>query len=172
MTADQTIIYFSKGKLLRLLLFSIGFIAGGSWITFDQPEIDNAVFNNPIVKTIVGILGTLMGLFGIFITIKKLRDSRPGLIIDRTGFTNNTNPFSPGFTPWSDVDSITTTQVRKQKFIVIRLKDRSRSPINISPKSLLCNFDEMLLHFQTHFTINKSYTNKWDSDIDRQFPQP
>lgn len=108
MTAEQTIIYFSKGKLLRLLLFSILF---------------------------------------------KLRDNRPGLIIDHTGFTNNTNPFSPGFTPWSDVESITTTEVRKQKFIVIRLKDRSRAPINISPDSLLCNFDEMLLHFQTHFNL-------------------
>jgi hypothetical protein len=177
-SSEQTIIPLSKGKLIRLLTFGILFIACGCWLAISQPETSNPILNEPILKTSLGILSALLGLFSIFFSLKKMKDPKPGLILDPLGFTDNTSALSAGFIPWSDVETISKRIVARQKFIVVRLKDPQNyvrqqtvawkrklmelnyrnygSPINIATNTVEYEFEKLLLLFQTRFDESRN----------------
>lgn len=124
----RTEIALSKSKLTKLLLFCILFLGAGLWMLIAQPQTSNVVFNSPVVRNGAGILGVVMGLFGIYFFSKKLLDRQPGLIIDEDGLTDNTSAFTFGHIPWADVSEVCERVVQasaasKQRFVTIRLKD-------------------------------------------------
>lgn len=107
MPAENKIeIAFSKAKLFKLLVFSILFVAAGSWMLVAKPQSGNGLLNNEIVKMVVGCLGILMGLLGTVFFTKRLLDKNPGLIIDEEGIVENSSAFSFGLIPWADIESI------------------------------------------------------------------
>jgi hypothetical protein len=117
-----------KGKLLKLLVFSIIFLAAGLWMIIAQPQISNPVFNNIFIKVIAAYGSAIMGLLGIYFFTKKLFDKRPGIIIDSRGLTDNSGAISVGLIPWNDIDEIFESTVQaslasKQRFITIGLKN-------------------------------------------------
>ncbi|AWH85875.1 hypothetical protein HYN59_12510 [Flavobacterium album] len=166
MSKEPVIIQLSKGKLTLLLIGSIIFVTIGIWILVFKPVSSNVLLNNLIVKYGAGIAGIIFFGLTTIIFIKKLFDTRPGLIIDEKGITDNASGVSAGFIPWEDVRHIYTTQVMNQKFIMIGvsnpgdyikrqtnfLKKRMMatnyktygSPISITPNGLKTDF-EMLL---------------------------
>lgn len=121
-------ILFSKSKLVKLLVFSIIFLIAGLWMVITQPQTSNVVFNNPIVFNAAAYGGMLMGVLGVYFFTKKLFDTRPGIIVDENGITDNTGAFSFGFIPWSDMSEIRERSVQasvtsKQRYVTIGLKD-------------------------------------------------
>jgi hypothetical protein len=109
--------------------------------------------------------------------IKKLADSRPGLIIDYRGITDNTSGISAGFIPWSDIKEFKTARILNQKFIMVVVNNPENyierqtnsikrsavtinfksygSPVSISANALKCNFSELERIIQTEFEKNK-----------------
>src|SRR5450432_4068670 len=116
-------ISINKAKLAKLLIASIIFVLFGLWILIYKPPISDGSFRRTNIKYVaatVGILffGTATILFAI-----KLKDKRPGLIIDETGVTDNSSAVSAGHIPWNDITHITVTNVMKQKFFVFNVKN-------------------------------------------------
>lgn len=161
----------SKTKLTKLLLFSILFLIGGLWITIANPQTDNLIFNNPVIKAIGGYGGTIMGVLGVYFFTKKLFDKKPGLILSDKGIYDNTTAFNFGLIPWTDISGIIDRTVKvstfsKQHFVTIMLNDpdkyisqatnplkrkllkanskNSGSPIHISANVLKTNHNDLL----------------------------
>ncbi|KFF15102.1 STM3941 family protein [Flavobacterium hydatis] len=162
---DKIEIPMSKGKLIKILFFSILFLVASLWILLDQPEVGNPIFNNLIIKNTASVLGTLMGLFGIYFCTKKIFDKKPGVIIDNIGIIDNSSGVSLGRIPWTDVMTVAERTVITQKMITIYLKNpddyinkesssikrkmlkmnlkESGSPVSISANGLKIPFNEL-----------------------------
>jgi hypothetical protein len=113
----------SKTKLIKILIAAIAFVALGIWMVVRKPTINNPLFGNPIVVFGIGIISILFfGLSG-FMIFKKLKDTKPGLLIDERGVTDNASGVSAGHIPWADITAIKTAQVFTQKFILIIVKN-------------------------------------------------
>ena len=170
--AEQNIIEIplSKGKLIKLLSFSIAFLLLGFWLAFYHPRSGNPVFDSELLKYVIGVLGMVMGLVGIFFFSKKILDTKAGLTIDDSGIIENGGALSVGHIPWADIIGIRETAVQtsiasKQKFIVIVLRDpqvyidretssikrklmsvntkSSGSPVNISTNGLKIKHEDL-----------------------------
>ena len=169
--SERIEIALSKAKLAKLLFFSIVFLGIGLWIIIAEPEIKNSFFNNPFIKALASYGSVLMGALGIYVSGKKMFDDRPGVVIDDSGFIDNTSAFNFGLIPWSDVSEIfeRTMQVSafsKQSFVTIALVDAEKyimqeknllkrklltantnsygSPIHISTNSLKTEHKDLL----------------------------
>ena len=68
----------------------------------------------------IGLLGLIFFGYGTFIGLKKLTDTKPGLLIDESGIVENSHGSSPGFVPWADIAGI---RMDGTPFIFIDLKD-------------------------------------------------
>lgn len=176
-TSEQIEIPLSKGKLTLALLGASAFVAIGLWFVISPPKIDSALFGNPVLIFLAGVASIVVfGLFGV-LGLKKPADKNPGLIIDKTGITDNASGASAGHIPWSDITEIRTTRVFNQKFLTVMvcnpneyierqtnaLKRKNMqmscnsngSPINISANTLQCSFDELQNTLQTQFDLNR-----------------
>jgi hypothetical protein len=109
----------SKEKLIKLLIGSLVFVTIGLWFVIGKPTINNAIFSNPAVVFGMGIVSIVFSSVSIFIMLKKLKDTKPGFVIDDTGVTDNSSAVSAGHIPWADITAIKTAQVFTQKFIII-----------------------------------------------------
>lgn len=179
MTENNKIeIALSKAKLIKLLIFSILFLACGLWMIITNPQTSNHVFNNPIIKLIGAYGSTIMGIWGIYFFTGKLFDKKPGLILSEQGIFDNATAFKFGFIPWSDITQIyernvQTSVVSKQSFLTLGvvnpedyiLKEKNffkrklleansknyGSPIHISTNGLTKNHDQLLKLVRTYF---------------------
>jgi hypothetical protein len=177
---DKIEIAMSKGKLIKLLFFSILFLVASLWILLNQPEVRNPIFNNLIIKNAASVLGSLMGLGGIYFFTKKILDKKPGVIIDNIGIVDNSSGVSIGRIPWSDVMAVDERAVITQKFVTIYLKNpedyinketnsikrkmlkmsfkESGSPVSISANGLKISFNELkkiLIQKFKEFQVNQ-----------------
>jgi hypothetical protein len=155
----------SKEKLKKILIAAIVFVALGIWMVVRKPTINNPLFGNPTFVLAMGIISILFfGLSG-FMIFKKLKDTKPGLVIDDTGVTDNASGVSAGHIPWADITAIKTAQVFTQKFLMIIVKNPEDyinrqtsalkrqnmkmnfktygSPISITANTLQYNFNDL-----------------------------
>ena len=176
-TNERIEIALSKGKIFLALLGAVAFAAIGLWFVISPPKINSALFGNPVLIFLAGVAAILVfPVFG-FLGLKKLTDKKPGLIIDKTGITDNASGASAGHVPWSDITEIRTTQIFSQKFLTVIVRNpndyierqtnalkrknmqmslsSNGSPINISANTLQCNFDELKNTLQTQFDQNR-----------------
>lgn len=177
-TTEHIEIPLSKGKLTKMLIGSIAFVALGLWFVISPPTIKNRIFINPILILVVGIASILFfGLCAVMI-FRKLQDNKAGLIIDKVGITDNASGISAGSIPWNDIKEIKTLRVMNQKFLMILVYNPTDyigrqtnvikrkgaemnyknygSPISISANSLKCNFDELRIILQNHLDKYKT----------------
>ena len=104
------------------------FVIGGMWLLMiDSAEIEaNRRFNNPwLIHGVGAICIILFGYFG-FLNIKKLFDTKHGLIFNNTGIVDNTSAVSVGFIPWTDISGADTLEFKKQKMLVVHVKNPAR----------------------------------------------
>lgn len=168
----------SKNKIVKLLIFSLIFVAAGLWILIAQPQTSNFIFNNVWLKNIAGGMSTIMGIAGTFYFSRKLADSQPGLVIDNEGFTDNSSAVALGKIYWRDVIAVEEKAIQasiasKQYFVTILLKNPetyinrypdgirkkmmlmnlkySGTPVNISANSLKISFTELKQLLQQQF---------------------
>ncbi len=160
------VIELSKTKLFVLLVIAVTFVALGLWaINLDSSMIEtHKKYNSPFYVHIVGAASLLMGILAAFISLKKIFERAPGLVISDRGIIENSNIFSVGEILWKDVSGFQIVIVKKQKILYVLLKDPelyicrcsplkrallrfslkvSPSPIAISTNSLKVDFEEM-----------------------------
>lgn len=123
MTTDLPIsIHLSKGKLLLSTLGAFAFVAIGFWFVLAPPSRTGS----SLESTLLMVLGLVSILFfgGIAIlVIRKLFDSRPGLIIDEQGLTDNSGGLSAGQILWQDIEDFKVLQIQRQRLILILVKN-------------------------------------------------
>jgi hypothetical protein len=179
MPTNETIIPFSRAKLTKLLVLLAGLILSGLFLVIVQPqELGNLlslVFGILILAIFVFLFAFLVGIH----YFRQILKNGPGLIINKDGFTDYSSGIAAGYIPWSEVRALkTVTMPRyKQQFVAVILKDPNTildrqtnalkrkamvlnlrkygSPIQLSPNSLQCSFDDLLKHLQTHFDRNR-----------------
>jgi len=58
------------------------------------------------------------GLCTVFL-IRKLPDTKPGLVIDSTGLFDNSGALSAGLILWEDIENISVLEIHKQKLLML-----------------------------------------------------
>lgn len=122
---DEIIIKVSKKKVALLLLGACVFVAIGTWMfSLDDATIQSRrAMNNPMLVHGLGLLAIVFfGIFGL-VGLKKLFNTRPALILNKSGIVDNASSVSAGFIPWSEVIGARIVDVPKQKMLVIDVRD-------------------------------------------------
>ena len=175
MPTNETIIQFSKSKLTKLLLLSVGCILLGLFFVIFQPHEPGIFLTLPVIVIIVGALILLIGFLLGTLYFRQIIKNGPGIIIDNTGFTDYSSGLAAGYISWTEVRGIKaiTPPKNKQKFIIVILKNPDAflerqpnalkrkamtmnfrnygSPVQLTDNSLACSIDELLHHLQSHF---------------------
>ncbi len=164
-TEKQIEINISKSKLLFLFIGSLLFISIGILFVKNPSRFESLIFNNPALISYAGFAAiSFFGLTGIFI-LRKLFDTKPGIIINEEGILDNASAVSAGQISWGDVSGIRITKVVTQNFLIILVHNPEEyisrqtnavkrklmetnfkiygTPINISANGLQCSFDEL-----------------------------
>jgi len=175
--SDETVIELSKKKLALLILASCAFVATGAWLlSTDAAEIRrersfHLFANEPAVVYGLGLASILFfgasGLYGV----KKIRDKRPGLVLNSSGISDNASATAAGFIPWSEITGAGVYQMQKQKMLVVGLRDPRKyadrggalrralnranhgmvgSPVAISSTALAIDFEELVSLFERY----------------------
>ncbi len=167
----------NKSKLLIMLIGSLAFVAIGFWFVINPPVIENSFWGNPARLAIAGYAAIVF--FGIvaFFLLRKLPDSKPGLIIDETGLTDNSGGLAAGHIAWSDIEDISEMEMHRQRLIMIHVRnpeeyiDRQKNlfkrkgmqmnykmygtPISITVNGLKTSFDDLMNILMTRIRKSK-----------------
>jgi hypothetical protein len=123
MNTDTLEIQISRAKLKRGLITGIIFFLLGCWILIDPPSPGFGILTNTSVVRVIMIICIVLFGLGTIYYLKKMKDKRPGLIIDQTGITDHSSGVAAGHIPWEDINRITYKKVFKQEFIMIIVKN-------------------------------------------------
>lgn len=161
MVQQKIEIKLSKRKGILTFLGSVAFVVISIWlINF----ADKQERYDPIFVTVTGYVGLIFfGLAGLYI-FYKLFDTRPGLIIDKTGIYDNSSAAAGHLIKWERITGLRVVQVMSTKFILIDIEDPEQfmdevngikkklmwstykmygTPTSISSSTLSCDFDEL-----------------------------
>lgn len=161
----------SKGKLLLSTLGAFAFVAIGFWFVLDPPSRTDSSMESVLVL-VLGLASILFfGAIGL-VVIRKLFDSRPGLVINEQGLMDNSGGLSAGQILWQDIEDISVLQIQRQRLILVLVNnpqdyiDRQSNswkrklmamnhrqygtPISISANGLKISFDELLEILKHH----------------------
>jgi hypothetical protein len=166
---EEKVIELSKIKLLFAILGSLLFVALGLWmVSIDSATIESLRrYNYPLIVRGLGIVGILFFGFTGIMTLKKIFDKKPGLILNSMGIIDNSSSISDNILiPWSEISGLNIYEVtKKQKFLVFLLKnpdkyieagnslihtlkrvnyEKSGSPLAISSNSLKISFNKLV----------------------------
>lgn len=196
MTEEKTIkIPLNKRKLVKGLIGSIIFVVIGFWLLIYQPETNNPIFDNPLVKYGAAIASILFFGFGIFYFSKKTLDKKPGITIDDKGIFDNSSVVSVGYIPWADFKKISIVKVMEQEYLIIGvnnpeyylnkqtnfLKKKGMqynynnygSPLAISMNKLTCDIKKLsriienkFLEYKNNPEIKDELIGLWKNDLD------
>lgn len=120
---QRTEISLSKSKIVMMLAGCSVFVAIGLWFVFDPPAINNSYWGNPTRIAFSGYAAILFfGLCAVFF-IRKLSDTKPGLILDETGLVDNSGALSAGQILWEDIVNISVLEMNKQKLLMLEVKN-------------------------------------------------
>jgi hypothetical protein len=153
-------IELSKTKIFLLLMASLGFVALGLWFVIN-PKLWS---NSPLIPLVGYCAIVFFGVCAFFLAA-KLRDNKPGLIIDDHGLIDNSSGLPGGEIPWSDITNITVIEINRQKLIMLEVRNPEQyiarqtsgfkrklmeinfkmygTPLSISANSLKISFDEL-----------------------------
>ena len=124
MTTEQRIeIPLDKSKIILMLTGVLAFVAIGLWFVIAPPQISNAYWGNPTRIAIAGYASIFFFGLCTVVLIPKLQDTKPGLIIDDTGLTDNSGALSVGHILWTDIENTSVLQIHKQELLMIAVKN-------------------------------------------------
>lgn len=167
MRNDDRIIALSKTKIVLLIIGALAFVALGIWMyQLDAAWIESQRrFNSPLLVHGIGIVSVVFFGFCAAVGIKKLVDTKPGLIFSAAGIVDNSSGASAGLIPWGEIQGFSVFEIKNQKMLVIQLADPQKyvqaggsmkralnsmnmkmcgSPIAISSSSLKIDFNDLV----------------------------
>lgn len=116
---EEKTIEISKVKLTGLIGLSLLFVMLGIWIAYYAPIVEIEIFNNNILRKVIGLLSIIyFGIMGILIA-KKLFENKYGIKINDEGIYDNSTILYSGLIKWENIESIEKSKVLNQKFIRI-----------------------------------------------------
>jgi len=123
--SEETIIELNKTKILMMVFIALGFVIGGMWIaTIDSVEIESyRRFNYPWLIHGIGLSIIIFFGYVCALLIKKLFDTKPGLVFNNIGIVDNTSVALVGIIPWADISGAAPLEFNKQKMLVVRVKN-------------------------------------------------
>lgn len=111
----------SRKKIYTLFLLALAFTSLAILLFLYPNKFTSIIMKNIGFIRLVGMLGTLFfGLCSVYLLI-KIRDRKPGLIIDDVGIIDNTNATSIGLIKWGDITSIEERHILNNKFLIIHI---------------------------------------------------
>jgi hypothetical protein len=153
----------SKTKMLLMAAGSLAFVAAGFWFV-THPDL--RLFGNkpyPLFTYLIGFAAIAFFGFCAFCLAKKLFDSKPGLVINEEGITDNASGFTFGSIPWTDIENIEMIQIGRQKLIMVLVHNPeeyiSRQTNPIMKKMAAMNYSS----YKTPISITAN-TLKYDLD--------
>ncbi|MCX4191129.1 STM3941 family protein [Methylophaga sp. OBS1] len=172
---DEIVIALSKFKIILMIAGSLAFVVGGLWLTtLDSEQIESSrKYSNPQIAHAVGYI--CMAFFGLCAAygITKLFDSKPGLIFNHKGITDNSSGVAAGLIPWAEISGFSEYQIQRQKMLIIHVQDPKKyvdrggamkralnnanmkmvgSPIAISSNSLKISYSKLLELVENSFS--------------------
>lgn len=120
LTPDAFVVYPSRGKLVLFALLSAGFVVAGFFI-----------WSNDRNDRFVAVADWIFFGFALLFFISRLGQRVPALIVNQSGIFDKSSGLSGYFLRWEEIDSIYISQMGRQRFLSIRLKD---------PEAFLSNF--------------------------------
>ena len=156
-SSPRIVIAVSKTKIVIILLAGLVLVAVGVALIYQDSD--------PIAKTI-GWASVIFFGACLIMGLIKLFDSKPGLIIDETGISDNSLSIKTGAIRWEDILEIDEINIHNQSFIRIYLKEPERhieklsgpskkmaqlnhklygSPYSISASTLKCEHQDLLM---------------------------
>lgn len=153
----------SKAKLILFAAVMAIVMVVGVFLFLASFEQKNKL--PPIVFQIMGILCFLFSVFFEIPLIKKIFDSKPGLILNNEGIQDNSAMLvGERFIPWKEITGFDAVEIESAQLLVILVRDpqiflhhpkayvqkmlqgsfnRYGSPIILSDNSLKTNFDNL-----------------------------
>ena len=170
-TTDERIeIPQNKQRLIILLVSSLVFFAIGIWFVSNPGYFKNGMVGNPDIVSGIGMLTIVVFGLSAFAVGKKMIDQQPGIIIDKTGITDNSSGISAGHIKWRDIKEIKIVKLVNKKFVNIVLMqpvNKNTDPkkkakknddvvVSISNNTLQCTFEELESTLKTAFEKYKT----------------
>lgn len=173
-TGDTKVVALSRVKLMLLIVGALGFVGAGLWMFL----VDDAALQgmggplrNPVFVHRMGVVS--MVFFGacLLAGLRKLFDTKPGLVFSPEGLLDNASAAAAGLVPWNEIIGADVLKVQSTRFLVVRVVNPQRyveqggklkrmlnqanfkqfgSPIQISATALKINFDELVDLFNTY----------------------
>ena len=118
------IAYNSRWRVAGLILLAVAFVLLGLWMVgaFGAPPSSRR-YPAPLTMGIGWLSLVFFGLCGIALA-KKFFDAQVQLQIGPSGV--RWYPWSDQLVPWSEIQRVTTWSVKRQKFIVLHLRNPER----------------------------------------------
>jgi hypothetical protein len=159
----------SKGKIVLIVIGSFAFVAVCAALLVNAGQIPR--MNSIFIKAVVAFGIPFFGFCGVF-GLRKLFDSKPGLIIDSEGIVDNSSAIAAGRIPWDEITGIRISEVAGQRLLTILVaapesysrgqgkvrawlnsvnRRMTGSPINISTNALKISLDALAGHLTTAF---------------------
>ena len=181
---EEKIIEQDKSKVKLLASGAVIFLILGITFLSLGPEFITYFFslgyNYPKFIYAIGLALVIFGGLMAAISIMKVFDNSPGLVLTPKGFEDNSNLLSCGFVPWSEVEDIQKQEFRHQVDISIKVQNPEKyanqgnilkklakranlrlsgTPIHISPNYLQIESDRLfslLREYHENFTAYQS----------------
>ena len=171
----KVVIPISKRKVVLTLVGCLLFIGLGiALVKIDQPQLDRTRARYSLAEVrIVGAVNIAICVTFFVFGIKQLFKGDPGLILDRKGITLKSAAVVEQI-KWTEIERITITKIRSQKFITLHLRNPEKylrgkswfyrffarinmkywgSPIHFSPGLLQIRFDELITLIQQYHEV-------------------
>jgi hypothetical protein len=156
------VIPLKKRTSLVMALGAFAFVAVAAW-QWSVADTHRTV--DPLLAKVVSLVA--IGFFavcGIYL-VRRVFDTRPGLVLDRDGILDHSSGVAVGRIPWDDITNVKVSSIAGQAFVTIEVVDPGKysarggalrrklhaanvrltgSPINISASLLPVTLDEIV----------------------------
>ncbi len=89
-------------------------------MVLDAETIDSS---SPFIPQLIGVVSILFFGSGGMVSLRKLANSKPGLIIDQRGIYSRDAGFPQEFIPWREIAGFDTWEIHRQRMVTIRFAD-------------------------------------------------
>jgi len=151
----------SKDKVIFFTLILLIFIVAGPWMIMSA-EQGSFWFRNTHTAQIVLTMCVLYFIALLIVVVRKILSSGFNLTVTKEGLIDNSRYFKVGMIKWEDVDSIESSKVMFNKYLLVNVKSVEKyssslakhmlleynlkiygAPFVISPKFLASDFCEL-----------------------------